>query len=251
MRRFTFLQAEMVGVELLARLADIDDALGPDRPRQLDEPVEIVAHHRIFGRALGQALEARQLALRLGLDLLGHLRVGDALLQLGDLLAAPFAFALAQLLLDGLQLLAQQIFALAAVDLLLGLIADLARQAQHLEPVIHQLGDAAQAGADIADLEHLLLFLDADIHDRGDQVGELPRGRHLADGVDQLRPAPAAAAASTASSAWRRRLAAARASSSGVRASSSLDRLDLRHEERIAVEEPDHAEPVLPLADER
>ena len=84
-------------------------ALCVGRPRQLDQPVEIRADHRVFAGAFGHALEALQFLARLLLDFLGHLRLGDRLLELRDLRRALVAFA--QLLLDRAHLLAQQVLA--------------------------------------------------------------------------------------------------------------------------------------------
>ena len=60
------------------------------------------------------------------LDLLGHLRVGDRLVELVDLGAA--VVVLAELLLDRAHLLAQQVLALPLVDRALRPLADLARE---------------------------------------------------------------------------------------------------------------------------
>ena len=75
--------------------------------------------------------------LRLLLDLLGHPGLGDRLLQLLDL--GRGALGLAELLLDRLQLLAQDVLALAALDRVPGLLADVARDPEHLDAVLEQL----------------------------------------------------------------------------------------------------------------
>ena len=124
----------MVGVEDAARLGDVDRLARFDRPRQFDQPFEIGARHRILAGRLRHALEPSQLAPGVVLDLGRHLGFGDLSRELGDLLALGVV-AFAELLLDRLHLLAQQELALAVVDLFLGLLADLARQAQHLDAV--------------------------------------------------------------------------------------------------------------------
>ena len=94
--------------------------------------------------------------------------------QLGDLLGLG-VLALAQFLLDRLQLLAQEELALPLVHRLLGAVVDLARQAQHFEPVGKQFRDPLQATLDIEDLEDFLLFGGRDVHEAGDQIGQRRR----------------------------------------------------------------------------
>ena len=156
-----------------------------DRPRQLDQPFEIGARHRIFAGRLGHALEPGELALGVVLDLGRHLGLGDLSGELGDLLALGVV-ALAQFLLDRLHLLAQQELALAVVDLFLGLLADLARQPQHLGAVGQHRRHPFEPALDIDGFEDLLLFGRGDVHKAGDQVGEGGGGARLLHGVDQL-----------------------------------------------------------------
>ena len=177
-------EAVVVLVEDAPRLRDVDRVVAQLRPGQLDQPVEIGAHHRVLGRGLGHALQALQLLPRLLLGLLGHAGLGDRLLQLLDL--GGGALGLAELLLDRLQLLAQDVLALAALDRVLGLLADVARDLEHLDPVAEQLQDPVQPAPQVDGLEDLLLLLDPQIHEARDQVGgERGRARRL-HGVDQL-----------------------------------------------------------------
>jgi hypothetical protein len=60
----------------------------------------------------------------------GHLRRGDRCVDARDLLRV--AAVLAELFLDRLELLLEQVTALPVVDMLFGAGTDLARQAQHL-----------------------------------------------------------------------------------------------------------------------
>ena len=100
---------------------------------------------------------SRLSSLRAGLlDLLGHPRLGDRLGQLRDL--GRLLVALAELLLDVAELLAQDELALALVDLLLGLLADLARQAQHLDAVAEKLEHLVEARLQVEGLEDVLAF---------------------------------------------------------------------------------------------
>ena len=127
------------------------------RPGQLDQPVEVGADHRVLGRGLGHALEAPELLAGVLLDLLGHPGLGDRLVELLDL--GRGALALAELLLDRLQLLAQDVLALAALDRLAGLLADVARDLEHLDPVPEQLDHLVEPGPHLEGLEDLLLLL--------------------------------------------------------------------------------------------
>ena len=68
-------EAEVVVVEDAPRLVDGDRLFRGQRPRQLDQPVEVGAHHRVLGRLLGHLRQARELLARVLLDVLRHLRL--------------------------------------------------------------------------------------------------------------------------------------------------------------------------------
>ncbi len=103
----------------------------------------------------GMPSSRRSSFVRLLLDFLGHLRVGDRLAQLVEL---ALRVVLAELLLDRLQLLAQHVLALPLVELALRLLADLARQLQHLDAVRQELDDAVEPVANLERLEDGLLL---------------------------------------------------------------------------------------------
>jgi hypothetical protein len=143
-----------------------------------DQGSEIGADHRVLAGRLGHAFEPRQLLAGLLLDLLGHLRLFDRPGEPGDLLR--LVVGLAQLLLDGAELLAQQILALTGPHRLLRLLADVARQAQHLDAVGEQPQHAVKPAVDVDRLQHLLLLGRLEVHGAGDEVGELTgRGGRL------------------------------------------------------------------------
>ena len=183
-------EAVMVLVEDAARLLEVDRLLGRELPGQLDQPVEIGADHAVFGRRLGHALEPAEFAPRLLLDLLRHLGLGDRLAELGDLVL--LAVGVAELLLDRGHLLAQEHLALALVERGAGLLADLLRQPEHLDPLGEEARDAVDAGGEVDRLEHLLLLLDRQVEIGGDDVGERAG---IVDRVDLLDQSPAAPAA--------------------------------------------------------
>ena len=147
----------MVGVQHLAGVGDVEVVLGRLRPRQLEEPLEVGADHAVLGRGRRQALEPRELALGRLQGVLGKPGRLDPLAQLVDL--GLLLVALAQLLLDRLQLLAQEVLALALVDLRLDLRLDLRAELDHLELAGEDLGQAPQALGDVDLLEQLLLLV--------------------------------------------------------------------------------------------
>ena len=79
---------------------------------------------------------------------------------------------LAELLLDRLELLAQEVLALALVELGLDLGLDLRADRHHLELAGEELRQAPQALAHVELLEQRLLLLGRDPQRPGDQVGE-------------------------------------------------------------------------------
>ncbi len=151
-------------------------SVGGHRPWQLDQPLEIAADHPVLGRGGRQSLEPGELAIGSLLSMLGQVRLGDSLAQLGDL-GLGFVL-LAELALNRLQLLAQQVLALALLHLGLDLRLDSRAELDHLELARQQLREPAQAAGDVDLLQQLLLFLGRDPQRSGDQVGE---GRGIVD----------------------------------------------------------------------
>jgi hypothetical protein len=103
-------------------------------------------------------------------DLLRHARLGDALLELADLGGA--VVALAELLADRAQLLAQQRLALALVHGLLRALADRLRQPQDLHPVVEQRLHPVEALGDVGELQDLLLLAGLEVQVTGHRVGQ-------------------------------------------------------------------------------
>ena len=104
------------------------------------------------------------------------------ILAADDLLAEVVEVAaglvdLAQLFLDGLELLAQHVLALVAPHLLLDLAVDLLADLQHLVLARQELQHLAQAGLEVEGLEDVLLLVDLHVQVRGDEVGQLARAR--------------------------------------------------------------------------
>ena len=86
--------------------------------------------------------------------------------------------ALAELLLDRLQLLAQEVLALALLHLGLHLRLDLRAELEHLELAAQDRRDLPQPLLDVDRLEQLLALLGLDrAQRRGDEVGRARSGR--------------------------------------------------------------------------
>jgi hypothetical protein len=119
------------------------------------------------------ALEAPHLAHGLGQRLLGHAHVLHLAPVLVGLLHARVG--LAELRLDGAQLLAQVGLALAAGHLVAHLRLDLGLHRRHVELAPQQRVDLAQARQRILDLEQLLGLRRTELQIRRHEVGEPPR----------------------------------------------------------------------------
>ena len=124
----------------------------------------------MLGGCLRQLLQPRQLAVGLLAHVLGQRDRVQLLAQLLDL--GLGRVALAQLLLDRLELLAQHVLALGAVELGLHLRLDARADRRDLELAREHLGEPVQPLADVELLQQRLLLLGLDPQRAGDQVGE-------------------------------------------------------------------------------
>ena len=169
-------QAEVVLIEDLAGFGDVDVLAASILPRQFRKPLEVGAQHRALGAALAHALQALELLDRVLVDVLGHAGGLDRLLQLLEL--GGGVVALAELLLDLAHLLAQHVLALALVELLLGLVADLLGDAQHADALAQELEHLVEAPLQVEGLEQVLLVLVLHVEQVGHHVGEQRRRGH-------------------------------------------------------------------------
>src|SRR5205823_13847829 len=122
--------------------------------RQRRDPLEVAADDAVLGGLRRQSLEALQLALGLLARGLGQVGGLDLLAQLGRFRLR--LVDLAELLLDRLQLLAEEELALTLLELGLDLRLDPAADLEDLELAREQLGQSAQSLLQIALLEQLL-----------------------------------------------------------------------------------------------
>src|SRR5438132_911670 len=114
-RRCALVDVVVVLVELPARGLQVDVVVGRLRPRKLDDPLEIRADDAVLGGLRRQPLEALQLAVGLLADVLGQIGRLDPLAQLVGL--GRLLVSLTELLLDRLELLPEEVFALPALHL--------------------------------------------------------------------------------------------------------------------------------------
>src|SRR5436853_7856417 len=99
------------------------------------------ADNAVIGSSRRDLLQARQLAVDRLLDLLRQLERCETLAQLIDLRLLGVAFA--ELVLDRLQLLAQEELALSLLHLFLNLRLDLRAELEHLELAVQNRRDLA------------------------------------------------------------------------------------------------------------
>ena len=117
-------------------------------------------------------------------DFLGHSRVGDRLVELGDFRGA--FVALAQLFLDRAHLLAQQMLAIDIADRFARALVDFARHLQHLDPMREELEQLVEARLEVEGFQQRLLFLGGDVHQAGNEIREARRTFHPLQRHDHL-----------------------------------------------------------------
>ncbi len=138
-------------------------------PRQGRERVDERAHDGRFGGHGRHHLELLELGHRLGFRLLRHARGLDLLLHL---LEVGVLVALAQFLLDGLDLLVQVVLALALLHLALDAAADALLDLQDVDLALDDAEEVLEPLADLAHLEDLLLLFELKRKVRGDGIGQ-------------------------------------------------------------------------------
>ena len=139
-------------------------------PRQIEDPVEVRAHDRVLGRADLHRAQALELLLGDGLGLSGEVRLGDALFDAVEI--ALIAVVFAELFLDRLELLAQDVLALVLAHLLFDLGVDALAHLEDLELAREEAQHLADALLDVERLEQLRLLFDRRVEVGGDQIGE-------------------------------------------------------------------------------
>ena len=163
----------MVGVEDLSRPSQVEPVAAGLAPGENGQPVEIGANDRVFGRARVHAGQPLELAFRLGLHLARRVGVLDPFPQLADL--GVFVLAFAQLVLDRLQLLAEEMVALGLGQLAADLLLDLGRKLEDRELPRQVLAQALEPCPDVDLAQKALFLLDRERQARRQQVRQPPR----------------------------------------------------------------------------
>ena len=173
----------MIGVEDLARLIEVQPIFGPLRPGQLHQPLEVGPLDRVFGRRLRHLLEALELLARRLLDVGRHLGRLDLLVERVEV-AGVFAFA--ELVLDRLQLLAEDRLALVLRELLAHLQVDLLLDLDQLDLALQQHQQPPQPLRDVALHEQRGAFVRRQVDRRRDDVAEPARVLVLVEHLRRL-----------------------------------------------------------------
>jgi len=187
-------EAVMVFVEDALGIHQVVLDLGLLAPGQRGEHIDVVTHHRRFGRHGRHQLEFFQLTLGLLACLGGHLGGLDLFLDLIDVCAI---LALSEFLLNGLDLLVQIEVALALFHLALHTAPDALVHVQYVNLALQLLKEVFQTQLHIRQIEHTLLVFQlqrqmcrngvgqtARIVDAGDRSQNL--GRNLLVQLDVL-----------------------------------------------------------------
>ncbi len=164
----------MVLVEYLLGALEVEMILALGLPGQRDDPLQIGADDAVLGGGARQALEPAQLALGGRARLLGQIGGLDALAQLLHL--GLIGIGLAQLVLDRLQLLAQDELTLGLVELRLHLGLDLRLQLADVDLAGEDARERAQPLGNVGLLEQLLaLGQRQPAQIGGDEIGKQAR----------------------------------------------------------------------------
>ena len=169
------LEAVVVLVEDPGGFLDVELVVGRDVPGQADQPVDVGPDDPDLGRRGGDPAHPVDFLDRAGLDLVRHAGGLDLVAQLVDL--GLLRVVLAQLALDGLELLAQDVLALGLVHLGLDFGLDPALELEDLDLVGEEVRDELEALGDVDRLEHLLALLGRHVRAVGDHVGQQARAR--------------------------------------------------------------------------
>src|SRR5262245_44085645 len=151
-----FFQTGVIRIEDVFGLRQVDDFLGALLPRQRDQPVHVGARNRVFGSGYRHSCEAVQFAQRFLPHGFRHACRIDLFLQLLDVLGLIVAFA--ELLLNRLELLAQEVLTLVAANFGLYLRLNLRSELEHFQLLDQNSIQRIHALPDVELLENLLLY---------------------------------------------------------------------------------------------
>ena len=174
------LEAVVVLVEDLCGALDVELVVGRDVPGQADEPVHVRPDDADLGRGGRDPAHPVDFLERPGLDLLRHAGGLDLVAQFGDL--GLLRVVLAELALDGLELLSEDVLPLGLVHLGLDLALDLPLELEDLDLACQEVADELEALGHVDRLEQLLALLGRHVGAVGDHVGQQPGLGDVASG---------------------------------------------------------------------
>ncbi len=194
-----FVEIVVVGVENLARLHNLDRVARRVLPRQLHEPIEVGANHRVLGRRGRHFRKALQLAIGRLLDVLRHRRFVDFLAEFVGF--GLLRIGLAKLFLNRAQLLAEIELALILLHLTLNVRLNLVSELDDLQFLGQHHRQLAHALLGVALFEQSLTVARIEPHRARDEVRQkvgvgdvvdfhLHLARRLRQIADQLREKP-------------------------------------------------------------
>ena len=158
----------VVGVEDRPRLLEVEPVLGAGRPGDLEHRVEPRPHPRRLRRLVAHPVEAVDLPFDGGAGALGSIERGE----LGPVLVGDLHL-LAKLLLDRLELLAEEVLALGLVDPLRRFVADLLAELEIGQDLPHPSEELADPLPQVEGLEDLDFLGEGELGSVGGEVGEL------------------------------------------------------------------------------
>jgi hypothetical protein len=164
-------EAGVVGVQDRARARRVEALLRALAPGNREQPVEVGADHRAFGALLAHALEPADLALGLRAHRLRHAGVGD----LGAVLVRDRAAVVAELLLDRVELAAEEVLALLLLRARFDVLADPLTDLHLGQALALETQGKRQSLDDVQRLEQLDFLLVGQIGRVARRVGERTR----------------------------------------------------------------------------
>ncbi len=186
-------QAAMIRVQNLSGFHYVQPVAGYFFPGQLGHPFQVGSRHACFRRISVHGCQAAELLVSLLAGLFWQPGLVQGFAQ-GIEILFPVLVAIAKLVADGLDLLAQEIFLLGLVHALAGRALDLGLDSGDLEFPAKQVMDDFQAFKCVACLKDALGFRNLDAHVGRYKIGQAPgvinalqnahdvRGGHAAHG---------------------------------------------------------------------
>ena len=170
----------MVFVQHRGGVREIQLVVAPLVPRELGHPFQIRANDLRFHGFASRAFQSTELTLDFDPRLLGEFELVELLAEFGDFFVLV---VVAELLLNGFDLLAQEHLALTFAEFFLHLRLDLLLRFEQGDLTLYVHEHAAEALFNGECFEQPLLFGDGEFDVSGHQVGKLPR---LGDGIEDL-----------------------------------------------------------------